>query len=84
MYSKKGVFSYKVQNVYKFIEKKNVLKLYFKKNLITEKKIIFQGKINSRRKYYDSSINITRLHTSCIWRFDDYFSIAKHVATWPD
>ena len=42
MYSKKGVFSYKVQNVYKFIEKKNVLKLYFKKNLITEKKIIFQ------------------------------------------
>ena len=52
MYSKNGVFSYKVQNVYKFIEKKNVLKLYFKKNLITEKKIIFQGKINSRRKYY--------------------------------
>ena len=56
MYSKKGVFSYKVQNVYKFIEKKNVLKLYFKKNLITEKKLYFKEKLiadeNTIRLFY--------------------------------
>ena len=65
MYSKKGVFCIECIQMYskkclatkyrmftKCIEKKHVLKLYFKENLETEKKIIFQGKINSRRKYY--------------------------------